>query len=157
MDLFSFQRKLDSERAKIKIPSDCTEREPFIEPTLPPLTWQVEWVFTFEDGSHIRIWEYYDKFAGLSIARRVQFSYHYGTGPVPTEDDEIDQNQSVYLRIDTCGGLHAHKGKREPHIGPDHIKGRELASINAIEFIKGVLKARRIRKPVEDVLGLKFE
>lgn len=98
------------------------------------------------DRKYIRIWESYDKIAGLQMSRRVQWSYHYGFSDIVDEegralrgrpDDPLD------IRIDTSGGaIHMHYQKQEPHYQQTDIAGLDLRDVYAIEFIRGVIRHR---------------
>lgn len=156
MDVFEFQRQFDQQRSEIELPADCSGDEPEILSTSPPLTWTVEWILHFSDHTHVRIWEYYDKFAGLAYSRRVSFALHYGPDPVKNAAGEIDPSQPVFIRIDTCGGEpHLHLAKREPHIPQSKVSGRVLDEITSMEFIKAVLRSRKTGKSIDSLLRLR--
>jgi hypothetical protein len=160
VDYFSFRRSFEAALSKLRLPPDCRQQEPVWEITAPPVGWQVEVFFDFQDQKHIRIWESYDKFAGLQMSRRVQWAYHYGK----TEsfdggghamrgqpDDPLD------LRIDTCSGLHLHYQKREPHYAQDEVIGLDLHSLQALSFVRAVIKHRKTGKPFTKVFGFRIK
>ena len=113
------------------------------------------------DHKHIRIWERYDKIAGLQMSRRVQWAYHYGfTDNVDEEgralrgkpDDPLD------IRIDTSGGyLHMHYGKQEPHLKQSDVGGLDLRDVLAIDFIRGVIRHRTRGDEFTKIFGFKIK
>ena len=160
MDYFSFRRSFEAALSKLRLPSDCTPQEPSWEVTAPPLGWQIEMLFDFGDQMHIRIWESYDKVAGLLISRRIQWAYHYG------KTESFDRagkamrgapDDPLELRIDTCSGLHMHYQRREPHYDQDEIVGLDLNSVQALPFVRAVLKHRKTGKPFTKVLGFRIK
>ena len=109
---------------------------------------------------HIRIWESYDKFAGLLISRRIQWAYHYGkTESFDTAGRAMRgaPGDSLVLRIDTCSGLHMHYQTRNPHYAQDQIVGLNLDSVQALPFVRAVLKHRKTGKPFTKVLGFRIK
>jgi hypothetical protein len=160
VDYFSFRRSFEAALSKLRLPSDCAQQEPIWEVTAPPLGWQVELFFDFEDQTHIRIWESYDKIAGLLMSRRIQWAYHYG------KTESIDAagrsmrggpDDPLVLRIDTCSGLHVHYQTRNPHYGQDDIVGLNLESVQALPFVRAVFKHRKTGKPLNKVLGFRIK
>lgn len=160
MDYFQFRKSFESSLGKLKLPDDCTLREPAWEIITPPHFWTVELYLDFPDPKHIRIWESYDKIAGLQLSRKVQWSYHFGDTALLDEgggavkgkpDDPLD------LRIDTVGGLHMHCGQREPHYAQKDIKGLDLATLSALDFVRAVFKHREKGKPLHEILGFRIK
>jgi hypothetical protein len=113
------------------------------------------------DHKHVRIWESYAKIAGLQMSRRIQWSYHYGfTDAVDEEgralrgkpDDPLD------IRIDTSGGtVHMHYQKQEPHLQQSEIEGLDLRDVQAIDFIRGVIKHRTRGDDFTKIFGFKIK
>lgn len=159
MDYFEFRRWFEASLSKTKLPSDCTLQEPHWVEFAPPLFWSVEAVFRFTDQKHIRVWENYDKFAGLQMSRKTQWSYHYGVTEVIDEDGDAVQgnpDDPVDIRIDTCSGLHLHYQTREPHYDQSQISGLDLSSIDAFKFVRGVLRHRKTGQPFTKVFGFRI-
>jgi hypothetical protein len=160
LDYFSFERSFTASLAKLKLPADCTRREPTWEVTNPPHCWTVEVFFDFKDQKHIRIWDSFGKIAGLQMSRRLQWSYHYGATEVVDElgnavrgapDDPLD------LRIDTSGGrVHLHHRTQEPHYYQDKIVGLSLVKVESLDFVKAVFKQRKSGEPFPKILGFKI-
>jgi hypothetical protein len=113
------------------------------------------------DNKHIRIWESYEKVAGLLMSRRAQWSYHYGaTENVDEEGKALRGNPDdpLDLRIDTSGGiLHMHYGTREPHLRQSDIGGLDLRDVGAIEFIRGVIRHRTRGDDFTKIFGFKIK
>jgi hypothetical protein len=160
VDYFSFRKAFETALGKLRLPDGCHQQEPSWEPTVAPYFWTVEVVFDFADGKHIRIWESYDKIAGLYMSRKVQWAYHYGDtasfdeagGAVRgSPDDPLD------LRIDTCGGVHLHYGKREPHYRQEDIDGLTISDVDALSFVRAVLTQRQTGKSLAEVLKFKIK
>lgn len=161
LDFFSFSRSFKAALAKLKLPPDCTLHEPDWQPTLPPLFWQVTTMLDFStDHKHVRIWERYDKIAGLQMSRRVQWAYHYGLTDTVDEhgralrgrpDDPLD------IRIDTSGGIHMHYKKQEPHYGQGDIAGLDLRDVQAIDFLRGVIRQRTRGGEFTKIFGFKIK
>lgn len=160
LDYFSFRRSFETSLSRLKLPADCTIQEPTWEPIDPPLGWMVTVFFDFTGRMHIRLWENYDKFAGLQMSRRVSWSYHYGQTTVTDAAGRAMQgaaNDPVDLRIDTCSGLHMHYQKQQPHLGQSDISGLALADITAFDFVRAVLRHRKTGKPLTKTFGFKIE
>ena len=124
-----------------------------------PLSWTVSMTFEFGDNNHIAVWENHDKFAGLQESRRIAWSYHYG--PVTARDSKGRAIQGaasdpLTIRIDTCSGLHLHYASQEPHYPQSRITGLDLQSVDAIGFVKAVLKHRKSGKDFKKILGFKL-
>jgi hypothetical protein len=112
------------------------------------------------DHKHISIWESYDKVGGLQLSKRVQWSYHYGF--TDNEDEEGralrgKPDDPLDIRIDTCGGLHMHYQKREPHYKQSNITGLDLRDVDAIEFIRGVIKHRTKGYAFTKIFGFRIK
>jgi hypothetical protein len=135
-------------------------REPIWLPLRVPLSWTVEVVFEFGDEMYIHVWESHDRFAKLQICRRVQWSYHYG--PIVQRDDLGRATQGaadapLEIRIDTCGGEpHLHYRQREPHHAQERIRGLKIDSVEALAFVKAVLKHRHGKQSFEKIMGFKL-
>lgn len=156
MDYFGFRRSLEAHLSKLKLPEDCTAQEPSWEITAPPFFWTVEYFFNFADSQHIRIWESYEKIAGLQMSRRLQWAYHYGT--ITTRDGDGNTMQGspddpLEIRIDTCSGLHLHYQKREPHHDQGRVAKLDLESVDAADFTQAVFKRRKTGQPFTKILG----
>lgn len=158
MDYFQFRRDFEEalRKVKSKLPPDCTVQEPLWEVIVPPHSWQIETFFRFADGSHIRVWELYDKVAGLQLSRRLQWAYHYG--PVTRTNahgDAIHGNPDdpLTIRIDTCDGLHLHFETREPHYEQARVLNLQLEEVDWITFVSSVAKHRKTGKPLNNILG----
>jgi hypothetical protein len=160
VDYFTFRRDFELKLSKLKTPSDCSVQEAAWEVIAPPLGWQVEMIVDFKDRKHIRIWESYDKIAGLMISRKVQWAYHYGhTESVDTFGRALrgSPDDPLELRIDTCSGLHMHYQAREPHYAQEEIGGLDLQRVEAFSFIRAVLKHRKTGKPFTNILGFRIK
>jgi hypothetical protein len=161
VDFFEYQRWFERALSKLKLPSDCQQREPEWEAIQPPYSWQVRAFFDFSDGKHIRLWESHDKFAGLYMSRRVQWSYHYGDTMSLDENGDATQgapDDPLDLRIDTAGGqVHMHYQKRQPHYRQADIEGLDLAKVDGLLFVRAVLRHRQTGKPLSDTLGFKIK
>ena len=161
MDFFKFYKDFETALSRLKLPSDCTQHEPEWEPTLPPLFWQVTVIFDFaSDSKHIRIWESYEKIGGLYMSRRNQWSYHYGRAESFDEDGKSERgspDDPVDLRIDTTSGLHMHYQQREPHYRQDQIDGLNLKSVEAVGFVRAVLRHRSRGQDFAKILGFKIK
>jgi hypothetical protein len=159
VDYFDFRRSFEQGLSKLKLPPDCSQQEPNWEVVAPPLGWQVEVIFDFEDHKHIRIWESYDKYAGLMMSRKIQWSYNYGVAQVVDEKGRAmrgSPEDPLELRIDTCSGLHMHYQAREPHYAQDKIIGINLQDVEAFSFVRAILKHRKTGKPLTKVLGFRI-
>ena len=129
MDYFSFRRSFEDQSSELKLPEDCTAQEPSWEIPAPPFSWIVEYFFNFTDNQHIRVWEFYEKVAGLQMSRRLSWAYHYGI--ITTKDANGNTMQGspddpFEIRIDTCSGLHLHYQKRQPHYDQSRVAKEPL-------------------------------
>lgn len=159
MDLFEFSRLFETKIKRLKLPQDAKLQEPEVESSLPPLTWQVTFFISFEDGSCIAIWELWEKLKGLYASRRTQWSYHYGAAKRDASGKlvQAEADAPVEIRIDTCGGTeHLHFQAREPHYPQPKIKRLDLQSLDCWQFIKKVLKHRETRKPLDETFGFEI-
>jgi hypothetical protein len=112
------------------------------------------------DHKHIRVWESYDKIAGLQLSRRVQWAYHYGFTEKVDEDGRAmrgDPDDPLDIRIDTSGGIHMHYQKREPHYKQNDIEGLDLRDVHPIEFIRGVIKHRTKGEALTKIFGFRIK
>lgn len=160
MDYLSFRPDFDEKFGKLKLPPDCIVQEPFWEISRPPHFWQVEMFLRFSDETHIRIWEHYGKFGGLQLSRRQQWAYHYGPTTKKDSRGEVlrgEPTDPLFIRIDTCDGLHLHFNARDPHYAQEHVKGVTLEVVDWRSFINSVLKSRRTGKPLDEVFGFTLE
>jgi len=156
VDYFAFRKTLEDQLSKLKLPHDCTAQEPSWEITAPPYFWTLELFFNFTDKQHIRIWESYEKIAGLQMSRRLQWAYHYGI--ITATDDNGNTMQGspddpFEVRIDTCSGLHLHYQQREPHYDQSQVANLGLKSVDAFKFIHAVFKRRKTGQPFTKTLG----
>ena len=160
MDFLEFHRTFEENLSNLRLPKDCILREPDWLPLHVPLSWQVDVVLEFQDGNHIHIWESHDRYAKLTLCRRVSWGYHYG--PITATDERGYAAQGaagdpLEIRIDTCGGHpHLHYLQREPHYSQDQISGLKIDSIYPIDFIKAVFKKRRTNKTFAQIMGFKL-
>lgn len=160
MDYFEFRRTFEANLKSLKLASDCTLQEPSWEEYAPPLFWSVEAMFQFTDGKHIRIREYYSKFAGLQMSRKTSWSYHYGSTQATDADGYAvrgNPDDPLEIRIDTCSGLHLHYQKREPHFEQNRVVGLDLNDMNWLKFVKGVLRHRQSGLPFTKIFGFKLK
>jgi hypothetical protein len=113
------------------------------------------------DNKHVRVWERYDKIAGLQMSRRVQWAYHYGHTDVVDEEGRAMRGKPddpLDIRIDTAGGiLHMHYQKQEPHLKQSDIGGLDLRDVQAIDFIRAVLRHRTRGDEFTKILGFKIK
>jgi hypothetical protein len=158
VDYLTFRKSFEKALAKLRLPDDCKQREPSWEQVSWHF-WQVLVFFDFPD-KHIRIWESYDKIAKLDMSRRTQWSYHYGDTATLDENGDATRgapDDPLDLRIDTTRGIHMHYLTREPHYKQEAIKGIDLATVGALDFVRAVLTHRRTGKPLSEVLGFRIE
>jgi hypothetical protein len=156
VDYFGFRRSLESQISKLKLPDDCTLQEPSWEITAPPFFWTVEFFFNFVDKQHIRIWESYEKVAGLQMSRRLQWAYHYGIITATDGNGNTMQgspDDPFEIRIDTCSGLHLHHQRREPHYGQGRVNKLDLKTVDTLTFVNAVFKRRKSGQPFTKTLG----
>jgi hypothetical protein len=156
VDYFSFRREFEDRLSKLKIPNDCSIQEPSWEITVPPFFWTVEIFLNFTDKQHIRIWESYEKLAGLLMSHRLQWSYHYGIITASDKSGGTMQgspDDPLEIRIDTCSGLHLHYQKREPHYDQSSIHKLDLKCVDAFAFVDAVFKHRKTNQPFTKILG----
>lgn len=160
MDYFQYKRWFDENRAKLKLPSDCSEIEPASFYITNQYVWTFEWHLGFPDPKYIRVWEHHMKWKGLLDSRRTQFAFHYG--PVVHRDkDGVPIWQSadlVDLRIDNSEGRpHLHYGAPEPHHLEENVKGLDLEKIDMFTFIKCIFSHRKTGKPIHNLLAFRIE
>jgi hypothetical protein len=158
VDFFEFESLFKAKLSKLRLPADAEMQEPEVRATAPPLAWQIEFFVTFSDGTYIRIWEMYDKFAGLYASRKTQWAYHYGSPQRKNANGEMtwEPDDPVVIRIDTCSGLHLHYKARDPHYPQSAIKGAKLADVDCWQFIKNIVKYRQAKQEVLTVFGFKI-
>ena len=160
MDYFEFRRTFEASLKGLKLATDCVLQEPHWEEYAPPLVWSVEVVFQFTDRKHIRIREYYSKFAGLQMSRKTSWSYNYGSTEATDADGHAlrgNPDDPLDIRIDTCSGLHLHYEKREPHYDQEKVLGLDLLDIDWFKFVKGVFRHRKTGQPFTKIFGFKLK
>jgi hypothetical protein len=156
VDYFGFRRSLEGQLSKLKLPDDCTFQELSWEITAPPFFWTVEFFINFTDKQHIRIWESYEKIAGLQMSRRLQWAYHYGIITAADRNGNTmrgSPDDPFEIRIDTCSGLHLHYQKREPHYDQGRVAKLDLKTVDASTFVNAVFKRRKSGQPFTKTLG----
>jgi hypothetical protein len=157
VDYLEYRRLTEASRAHLSLPPDCKDFLPLHYEFTNRYFWTVEWVLKFDDRKHMRLREHYTKIAGLDDSRRKLFSFHYGETvaeehdgtPISRHDDPVD------IRIDNAitGIPHLHYGLPGPHHQQASIKGKlDLGAVGMFEFVKAILRHRKSRASIEDVL-----
>ncbi len=156
MDFLEFRRKFDNGRSKLRLPTDCSE---VVERELTFSTlycWTLRWMLAFPDPKYLRIWEHYNKVAGLQESRRDRFVCHYG--PIVNRDEDgvprYQPQDAVDIRIDNVNrSPHLHYGAPDPHYPQKRVKGLDLGAIDMFAFVRAILKHRRTGLAINKILG----
>jgi len=158
VDYSAFATWFDTKRSRLKIPADCSDLFGPRAERITMFRWRFEWALSFQDQKYIRIWEQYDKAAGLAQSQRVALSYHYGALANTDADGKpvYHSHNPVDIRIDVTGSEgHLHWGAPSPHISQDRIKNLKLNSLGMFDFLRAVFKHRATGQGI-DIL-LRFE
>jgi hypothetical protein len=160
VDVLAYQKDFDRRRARIILPPNSEEIGPTIE-NVGFYSWILNWVIFLDGKKHyLRVWERWERRAGLSISRRISLSYHYGPTPRLNKSGMPDYiaTDPVEIRVDnSCQPIHLHYKTQQPHYSQDRITGLELESLDPFRFTEAILKHRADGTSLDRVLGFKLK
>ncbi len=153
----------DSEYDALAIPSNCTETLKLIFTPVNDVAWSSRWYLEFTDDKYIRAVERFQRWPGLTgIAKRMTVAYHYGDIVRRNPDDNLPGYLSagtdqVDIRIDnSCAPIHLHYQSQNPHIPQSSVIGLDLESVDMFIFVKGILRHRETKKPLNSIFKFKI-
>lgn len=160
VDYVQFRAWFDKQRSTVQLPDDCTEIQPPDVKLAGWLVWTFTWYLRFEADRYARLWERYDRWAGMvGESRKISFAYHYG--PIMRIDagglPQHDSRDPVEVRIDNIGApAHLHFGSPNPHHPQSAIEGLVLETLDMFTFLRAILRHRSSGCSLDKALGFRF-
>lgn len=161
-DYLAYRRWFDAGYGAIVRPPDCTELDGPTFTYSNQYTWTLEWylVFSNDPKSYIRIGEHFAKRAGLSLSRRISFSYHFGPTVGTAADGTPLRNPAdpVFVRIDDIYQVvHLHPARdATQHLPQSHVTGIVLDAVDLFDFVRASFKVREAGTLMADELGYRI-